>query len=213
MARKGFASQMKDEVAQGGQAAASPAAEEQQEGPDENQAEGASGERSEAGASQGGGQNLTPQEQEQMKQAIDIGTQLLYQDQKTSSAVGRLLKQAAQQNVVPQAVGDATATLVRAVDQRMNDQLSDTLIVPLGMVLLDHVLSMGEQLGLFKADPKILEGATQAMNARLAKLYGGGQQQAPAQPQPQSQPGAAPAPAPAPQQQPQAGVAPAGAQA
>lgn len=109
------------------------------------------------------GENLTPQEKQIIDQAKEVAGQMLYGQaaKPTAKLIGS--------GNPAKGCGEAAAQITAATDKKMD--LPEDLIIPVGMVVLEMVIDLGESLGLLKEDDKLLQNATREMNKRLFDEY------------------------------------------
>lgn len=111
------------------------------------------------------GEKLTPQEEQTVKQAVEMAGQMLYSE-KVSKGVAQLIREPPHF----EAVGDSAAQIVKSVDDRMN--LPEDLIIPVGLLVAEMVSDLGEELGFYKESKQFVSKCVQYTIKKLYEIYG-----------------------------------------
>lgn len=111
------------------------------------------------------GEKLTPQEEQTVKQAVEVAGQMLYSD-KVSKGVAQMI----QQPPHVEAIGDTAAQIVKSVDDRMN--LPEDLIIPVGLLVTEMVSDLGEELGFYKESKQFVSKCVKFTIKKLYEIYG-----------------------------------------
>lgn len=111
---------------------------------------------------------MTEEEEAALGAGLDEATKILYENEQASEQIAKLI----QQKPFHQGVGSAAAMLTIQADKAVDGELPETVVIPLGAQVLELVADMGEELGFFKADDKLMARAAQAMLKDLYAEYG-----------------------------------------
>lgn len=113
-----------------------------------------------------GSEPASPEEQAAYEQAMQLMGKILYESDKTHEGVMQLLK--AEPGIA--GVVKATTMLVAEIDKKIN--LPETVIMELPGDIVDRLIDLGQQAGLFQmSDKEMLEAAQMAVFETM-RMYG-----------------------------------------
>lgn len=118
---------------------------------------------------QGGQESqATPEEQDAYDRAVIAGVKVIFDDA-TRPAIIKMLQ--SQTDDPPQGIAQATATVIKILEEHSKGQLPGVIIMDLADEIAGNIMALGEKMGLFKADENMKGQAAQQINILLANAY------------------------------------------
>jgi len=116
----------------------------------------------------GGETAMTPQEQQQIKQAMGQISQWLFEDKNTRQSSLKMIRQ----GDPAKACGQVAALLTQRYDESVNGEVPEDLVVPIAREALEMTLDFAEDLKLVRVDDAAINKALQSMMGELYSAYG-----------------------------------------
>lgn len=117
-----------------------------------------------------GSEQATGEEQASYEKVVMAGLKVLFEDEKSSSAIIAQLKAGADNPA--QAIASATTMLMTALDEQSGGQIPEAVILPAAGELLENVAQLANDAGVFPVDQNVVGQAAQLMITSLSEQYG-----------------------------------------
>jgi len=111
-----------------------------------------------------------PEEQKIYNSALEIASELLYNNDKSSNAITEQLKGSGDKP--QQVIAQVTTMIVDRIEQQFDGQLPGDMVLPVAEEVSELVMGVGEAAGAFKLDSKSIDQTKGQVVKMLLDTYG-----------------------------------------